>query len=235
MQVRVSGATFGFRGGDAARVHLGDRQGGSPCCVARCQRCCTHSLPQVASAGRNLITVFSAVNNPREIFSRTVPAPARRRIARTGGAARGAATMQAAHATRRAKRLCRKRRVLRAFRCNAMRARLRAAHACASRCARAPGHAAPGSGMSKRRSSKVRGWRAAAPRKRQSAQTFRRSPQTETGRARRPVGSVRSTGRCPATRQWSSSSSSSAYASGSSISLSWSGSSTCTTNSQPSP
>lgn len=231
----MRGATFGFRGGDAARVHLGDRQGGGLCCVACCQRCCTHSLPQVASAGRNLITVFSAVNNPREIFSPAGPAPVRRRIACTSAAACGMSTLLALHAMRRAKRLCGKRRVLRMFRCNRTHACLRTVHAGTSGCVRSPAMRIAGSGMSKRRSSKVRGWRAATPRNRQSAQTFRPSPQTETGRARRPVGWVRSAGRCPATGQCSSSSSSSAYASGSSISLSWSGSSTCTTNNQPSP
>jgi hypothetical protein len=51
MQVGVFGMRLRFRGGDGARVHLGNRQGGGLCCAARCRGCSTHSRPQVTSAG----------------------------------------------------------------------------------------------------------------------------------------------------------------------------------------
>src|SRR5690606_7260109 len=45
-------------------------QGGRLLCASRCLGDSTHSRPQETAAGRNLITVFSTVNNPREIFFR---------------------------------------------------------------------------------------------------------------------------------------------------------------------
>ena len=69
VQVGVSERIAAFRGGDDARVHLQDCQGGGLRCAARCLGCSTHSLPQVMSAGRNLITVFSSVNTLVELFS----------------------------------------------------------------------------------------------------------------------------------------------------------------------
>src|SRR5690606_4504365 len=70
MQVVLSGSGAGFRERVVARVHLGDRQGGRLLCASRCLGDSTHSRPQETAAGRNLITVFSTVNNPREIFFR---------------------------------------------------------------------------------------------------------------------------------------------------------------------
>lgn len=70
VQVGVSGRVATFHGGDVARVHLQECQGGGLRCAARCLSCSTHSLPQVTSAGRNLITVFSSVNTLAKLFSR---------------------------------------------------------------------------------------------------------------------------------------------------------------------
>jgi hypothetical protein len=69
LQVDVAKWNATFFGGDDARVHLQDCQGGGLRCGARCPGCSTHSLPQVMSAGRNLITVFSAVNTLSQLFS----------------------------------------------------------------------------------------------------------------------------------------------------------------------
>jgi hypothetical protein len=69
LQVDVVEWCATFFGGDDARVHLQDCQGGGLRCGARCPGCSTHSLPQVTSAGRNLITVFSAVNTLSQLFS----------------------------------------------------------------------------------------------------------------------------------------------------------------------
>ena len=66
---------FGFPGGDGARVHRVDCSGGVPGCAARCRDDLAHSLPQVMSALRNLITVFSTVNNISQIFSPCRPLP----------------------------------------------------------------------------------------------------------------------------------------------------------------
>jgi len=69
VQVSVPGLSKAFRRGDVARVHLQEFQGGGLRCAARCPGFSTHSLPQVTSAGRNLITVFSSVNTLRQLFS----------------------------------------------------------------------------------------------------------------------------------------------------------------------
>lgn len=69
MQVVVSWGGAAFRERVVARVHLGDRQGGRLLCASRCLCDSTHSRPQETAAGRNLITVFSTVNNPGENFS----------------------------------------------------------------------------------------------------------------------------------------------------------------------
>jgi hypothetical protein len=57
-----------FSGGDDARIHLVDDWGGVPGCIAHCRDGSAHSFPQVTSAGRNLITVFSTVNNLLQLF-----------------------------------------------------------------------------------------------------------------------------------------------------------------------
>ncbi len=57
-----------FRRGHGACVHRDDRPGGGPCRAARCRDDSAHSIPQATSAGRNLITVFSAVNNLSQII-----------------------------------------------------------------------------------------------------------------------------------------------------------------------
>jgi len=69
VQVGVLECLEAFPRGDGARFHLQEFQGGGLRCAARCPGFSTHSLPQVTSAGRNLITVFSSVNTLRQLFS----------------------------------------------------------------------------------------------------------------------------------------------------------------------
>ena len=64
-----------FRGGNEACVHLHDRPGGGPFCAACCRVVLTHSLPQACLLRRNLITVFSGVNNPAQFFLRRAAGP----------------------------------------------------------------------------------------------------------------------------------------------------------------
>ena len=54
--------------GRVACVHRSDFPGRGLRCVARCPGSSTDSLPQVVSAGRNLITDFSSVNILRKLF-----------------------------------------------------------------------------------------------------------------------------------------------------------------------
>ena len=65
-----------FREGNESCVHRFDCPGGGSFCAACCCVGCTHSLPQETSAGRNLITLFRAVNNSAEFFSSPSPAVA---------------------------------------------------------------------------------------------------------------------------------------------------------------
>jgi len=58
-----------FREGNETRVHRFACPGGGSCCLARCRFVVTHSLPQGGCLRRNLITVFSCVNNPLRFFS----------------------------------------------------------------------------------------------------------------------------------------------------------------------
>lgn len=57
-----------FCEGCDAGVHLFDVTGGGPCCAADYCVVCAHSLPQETSAERNVITLFSTVNNPAKLF-----------------------------------------------------------------------------------------------------------------------------------------------------------------------
>jgi hypothetical protein len=57
-----------FREGNETRVHRFACPGGGSCCLARCRFVVTHSLPQGGCLRRNLITVFSCVNNPLRFF-----------------------------------------------------------------------------------------------------------------------------------------------------------------------
>lgn len=57
-----------FREGNETRVHRLVDPGGGSCCLARCRFVVTHSLPQGGCLRRNLITVFSCVNNPLRFF-----------------------------------------------------------------------------------------------------------------------------------------------------------------------
>lgn len=231
MQVVLSGSGAGFRGRVVARVHLGDRQGGRLLCASRCLGDSTHSRPQETAAGRNLITVFSTVNNPREIFFRE------------GAAATGARppfrTADDAPRTVPAKRAvvapeqscCKKTPCFMRFVRNAP------GIATTPRVARdRPARARPDS-------ARTRSGGSGTGCRRTPRMARRNTPiapicAKKTGRpgaagrcSRWHRGFRRSHPRC----QWSSSSSSSAYASGSSISFTWSGSSTSTTYSQPSP
>ena len=61
---RVSGGLSRFRGGDDSRVHRCDCLGGTRRCGSCCRDGSAHSLPQSRLLGRNVITVFSTVNNP---------------------------------------------------------------------------------------------------------------------------------------------------------------------------
>ena len=67
-RLRIRGGAF--RRGSEAVAHLADAAGGGACVVAGSRVVSAHSLPQGTSAGRNLITVFSSVNNFARSFSR---------------------------------------------------------------------------------------------------------------------------------------------------------------------
>lgn len=112
MQVGVLGVTIAFSGGDGARVHLRDCPGGGLCRAARCRGCPTHSRPQVTSAGRNLITVFSAVNNLSQKNSRARPPRSPPPGARHARCARVARRRNAPKTSRRIRRRTKKLRVL---------------------------------------------------------------------------------------------------------------------------
>lgn len=112
MQVGVLGVTIAFSGGDGARVHLRDCPGGGLCRAARCRGCPTHSRPQVTSAGRNLITVFSAVNNLSQKNSRARPPRSPPPGARHARCARVAHRRNAPATSRRIRRRTKKLRVL---------------------------------------------------------------------------------------------------------------------------
>lgn len=72
------GCIHAFREGCGAGVHLFDVAGGGACAAAGYRVGFDHSLLQETSAGRNLITVFSTVNNlSRIIFAARVPFVAR--------------------------------------------------------------------------------------------------------------------------------------------------------------
>jgi len=58
-----------FREGNGSCIHRDMRPGGGAFCASRCRVVLTHSLPQVHCLARNLITVFSCVNNPLRLFS----------------------------------------------------------------------------------------------------------------------------------------------------------------------
>ncbi|MFC5570024.1 hypothetical protein ACFPN1_08140 [Lysobacter yangpyeongensis] len=58
-----------FRKGQDTNVHRFVVAGGGPFLTVRCRDRLTHSIPQESSAGRNLITVFCHVNNPKDFFS----------------------------------------------------------------------------------------------------------------------------------------------------------------------
>lgn len=64
------GRIHAFREGCGAGVHLFDAAGGGACAAAGYRVVFDHSLLQETSAGRNLITVFSSVNNFARSFSR---------------------------------------------------------------------------------------------------------------------------------------------------------------------
>lgn len=62
------GRFHAFGEGCEAGVHLFDVAGGSACTAAGCCVVFDHSLLQESSAGRNLITLFSTVNNLSRLF-----------------------------------------------------------------------------------------------------------------------------------------------------------------------
>ena len=68
-----------FRGGSDADVHRLDAAGGGACVADGYRVGFDHSLLQGTSAGRNLITVFSTVNNRRANFFRAIQARRRGR------------------------------------------------------------------------------------------------------------------------------------------------------------
>src|SRR5690606_13733453 len=231
MQVVLSGSGAGFRGRVVARVHLGDRQGGRLLCASRCLGDSTHSRPQETAAGRNLITVFSTVNNPREIFFRE------------GGAATGTrpsfrATDDAPWtvppkrvAVARGQSCCGKTPCFMRFVRNAAGV---AAPACIAGGRLA--HARPDS-------ARDRSGRVGTGCRRTHRMARRNTPIAPI--CAKKTGRPGAAGRCSRwhrgfrrphpRRQWAASSRSSAYGSGSSISFTWPGSSTSTTYSQPSP
>lgn len=67
-RLRIRGGAF--RRGSEAVAHLADAAGGGACVVAGSRVVSAHSLPQGTSAGRNLITLFSSVNNFARSFLR---------------------------------------------------------------------------------------------------------------------------------------------------------------------
>lgn len=71
-----------FRRGDEACFHRNAGPGGRLDCASRFRLGPTHSLLLRRHLGRNLITVFSTVNTPREKNGRTSPMPARARRGR---------------------------------------------------------------------------------------------------------------------------------------------------------
>ena len=83
-----------FRSGDGACIHLVEVRGGGLFYAARFRCVLTHSFRRQRLLGRNLITVFSTVNTPREEISR-------RRV--------GAAGEQQANEMRWIRRRCRAR------------------------------------------------------------------------------------------------------------------------------
>ena len=64
-----------FSGGSEPCVHRDPGADDWPCCLSRCRVDSTHSLPQHALLGRNLITVFQGVNTLAKLFSGAGVAP----------------------------------------------------------------------------------------------------------------------------------------------------------------
>jgi hypothetical protein len=92
--------SFRFRGGMLALIHRKEFPGGVLFAGSRCRIDSDHSLPQLTSAGRKLITQFSDVNNFAEKSS-SAGAPGRRRMSRASASAH--ATSLRAKSTRRKK------------------------------------------------------------------------------------------------------------------------------------
>ena len=166
-----------FREGNDSCFHRHVRPGGGAFCASRCRVVLTHSLPQVHCLARNLITVFSCVNNPLRIFFTAKGAHGGVGDARDGRA-RGVAGR--CEALRRAQRQQRKHLDLSALRNNGCVARERVR--CDAHTTRHParrGIDAPGErSMSGRK--KSRRWRVAPPELRK-VRGSRTAPRNEIG------------------------------------------------------
>ena len=227
---RLRKGRLAIRGGKAGLRPPLDDAGGVACRAAGRRVALAHSLPQGTSAGRNLITVFSTVNN----LSRC------RRIDMSNRLVIFSTTLPCQYARHAAQRACMQRHASLHASTGAASSRLKSVHG--ARPVRAPTHTPSSDARSLRLRSKRHGHARDAAlialHKRVCAKNAR-DFQTPRGQWRckkktRDVAAAGSMARA-ARRDQCASSSSSAYSSGPSSSLSWSASSASTVNSQPSP